>query len=171
MGTISSWTATNGGAFYIKDATSVTSTSNSISKCYLGDVGGAFYIENSSLDDTSSVYDNNAANLGGAFYCKTCTMTIKDATFNKHYSYSGGLLYLEDSVLVTLDNIQTDDTYAANNGGLVYAIASSSISSTLNFINTASITNSKANNKGGSFYIENDDIDIFMNTPITLVNS
>ena len=38
---------TQGGAFYIKDAVKFTSNSNTYQYCYVSDVGGAFYIENS----------------------------------------------------------------------------------------------------------------------------
>lgn len=41
-----------GGAFFIKGALGVTSTSNTIKYCYNSDTGGAFHIENSKLTDT-----------------------------------------------------------------------------------------------------------------------
>jgi hypothetical protein len=40
-----------GGAFYLKNALSVTSTQNTIQYCYLATSGGAFHIENSKLID------------------------------------------------------------------------------------------------------------------------
>ena len=35
-----------GGAFYIVSATSITSNTNTIENCYIGDVGGAYYLQN-----------------------------------------------------------------------------------------------------------------------------
>jgi hypothetical protein len=60
---------TLGGAFWIKYALSVASTNNDIKYCYLCDVGGGFYLEQTSFTDTGSTLSFNSALQGGAFYC------------------------------------------------------------------------------------------------------
>jgi hypothetical protein len=64
------------------------------------------------------------------------------------------------------------DTNSAKNGGIVYAIETTSPnSSSLNFINTATINNITSAQSGGSFYIDHSSLDIFMNTVVTLTSS
>lgn len=73
--------STIGGAFYIKNAASVSSSRNEIKYCHLADVGAAFYLENTVFTDTSvtSKFTKNAALKGGAFYCKSCSMTLTNS--------------------------------------------------------------------------------------------
>lgn len=50
---------------------------NIIENCYLADVGGAYYLENTDFTDTgASTYTSNAAVKGGAFYCKNCSINV-----------------------------------------------------------------------------------------------
>lgn len=103
---MSAQTSSIGGAFYIKDSSGVISTSNTISNCYLADVGGAYYLENTGLTDTGgSIFTGNAAVRGGAFNCKNCSISTQNSIFTKHQAYQGGLMYLSERSMITLDNI------------------------------------------------------------------
>jgi predicted outer membrane repeat protein len=134
----------------------VTSTSNSIKYCYLGDVGGAFYIKNSFLTDSgSTTMSYNAAISGGAINCHTCVISLTNTIFNNHQGYNGGLIYLYEQVTVTLNNINVNTASADNNGGMIYATQTTSPVSTVTFSNTATLTGFSAANNGGAFYINN----------------
>ena len=90
-------------------------------------MGGAFYLENTSLIDTGgSTYTGNAAIKGGAFYCKNCSINTKDSKFDNHEAYQGGIIYLFERTMITFDNLEIVKSYAALNAGFAYAIATSS---------------------------------------------
>jgi predicted outer membrane repeat protein len=123
--------ASIGGAFYIKGAVAVTSTSNTIKYCYHSDIGGAFHIENSKLTDVSSIIRDNSAVNGGAISCKLCTLLSLTSTQLYHHSAFvtsatvgglGGVIYLENPTTVTMNQIRVIDGSAMSKGGFVYAV-------------------------------------------------
>ena len=124
-----------GGAFFIKGALGVTSTSNSIKYCYNSDIGGAFHIENSMLTDSLSVLRDNTAVFGGAISCKSCTLislTSTELYHNAAFTTAvntgglGGVIYLDSPTTITMNKIKVIDGYAMNKGGFVYAVGTSS---------------------------------------------
>jgi predicted outer membrane repeat protein len=70
----------------------------------LGDVGGAFYLEQTTFTDVNSILSYNSAILGGAFYCKTCAMTLGATQITNHKGLNGGAFYLLEQVTVTLND-------------------------------------------------------------------
>ncbi len=51
-------------------------------------------------------------------------------------------MYLEERSMITLDNVEIEDSYSALNGGMVYATAiNSPTESQITFLNSAKITN------------------------------
>ena len=128
-------TADIGGAFFIKGALAVTSTSNTIKYCYNSDIGGAFHIENSKLTDNLSVLRDNTAVFGGAISCKSCTLlSLTSTEFYHNAAFTtavttgglGGVIYLNSPTTVTMNKIKVIDGYAMNLGGFVYAEGTSS---------------------------------------------
>lgn len=79
-----------GGAFYITSAVSITSSSNTLSNCYLCDQGGAFSLYSTTLTDTGSKYVGNAALLGGVYYSDKSTVTLSGVTVQDSYAIYGG---------------------------------------------------------------------------------
>lgn len=61
--------STVANAFHIENAKSIDSNSNIIRNFYLADAGAAFYLQNTTLTENSSIYLNNGAIYGGVFYC------------------------------------------------------------------------------------------------------
>ena len=99
--------STIGGAFYIKNAASISSSRNEIKYCHLADVGGAFYLENTVFTDNSvtSKFTKNAALKGGAIYCKSCTLTITNSILSGNQAQYGGAFYLENDSQMALTSI------------------------------------------------------------------
>jgi len=86
-----------GGAFYIKDATSMSDISTlTVENCYTGDTGGAFSLINTSLKDRNSVYKYNGAYLGGAIYCSDCLLDLGTLSLDHHEAFNGGSFYFEN---------------------------------------------------------------------------
>ena len=50
-----------GGAFYIKNAASITVLNSKVYNCYLCDQGGAFSLYSTTFTDSGSTYQDNAA--------------------------------------------------------------------------------------------------------------
>jgi predicted outer membrane repeat protein len=175
-----------GGAFYIKDAVSVSSTNNNIKYCYNSDIGGAFHIENSRLIDISSEIRDNTAVYGGAISCKSCTLLSLTSTELYHHSaYTtamnvgglGGVIYLVDPGTVYLNHITVQDGYAMNKGGFVYAEGTAASPVSLftidNTIDTTPLTleQFKSEFNGGGIYVNHPKFSITMTKPIALKNS
>jgi hypothetical protein len=86
-----------GGAFYIRDATSISDISTlTLENCYSGDTGGAYTLINTSLKDRNSLYRHNGAYQGGAIYCSDCLLDLDTITFDHHEAFDGGTFYLQN---------------------------------------------------------------------------
>ena len=175
---LASQTPTIGGAFYIVNAVSFTSTTNTIKWCYLGDTGGAFYLQNTQFwDSGSSTFSYNAAVSGGAITCNACTMlSFKQTTFNNHQGYNGGLMNLISPTTVILDSISVTTSSADNFGGMIYATGTgSSPVATITVKNTYTPTVTwvglSAAVSGGGFYINHPLLSLSLAVPMSVTNS
>ena len=62
--------------------------------------------------------------------------------------------------------------YASTNGGLIYALdTTTSLTSNITFTNSAQIDSINTTSNGGSFYLNNPNLNLYMNTVISLTNS
>ena len=74
---------------------------------------------------------------------------------------------MSERTMITFDNLEILNSYAATNAALAYSVAiNSPTESFILFKNTAKITNIISKNNGGSFYLDNENMDVFMNTTI-----
>lgn len=55
---------------------------------------------------------------------------------------------------VSLDGISVSNSYANNNGGMVYATETSNLASSITYINSAVFTGLSSEKNGGGFYID-----------------
>lgn len=53
----------------------VTTRNNTFRNC-IGRKGSIFYLENSEMSDTGSIFEGNGAIYGGVFYCKNCKLVF-----------------------------------------------------------------------------------------------
>jgi predicted outer membrane repeat protein len=61
----------------MKNAISITSTSNTYKWCYIADKGAIYYLDNTPLTDSGgSQFLHNAAVSGGAIYCKGSALNL-----------------------------------------------------------------------------------------------
>jgi hypothetical protein len=75
----------------------------------------------SSMIDTGSTYEYNAAVKGGTFYCDTCTMVITSPVITNSQANSGGTFYMLDHIgAFTLTSTSFTDSKAYNKGGSFY---------------------------------------------------
>jgi predicted outer membrane repeat protein len=109
-----------GGAFYIKDSTpGVISSLSSFKNCYTSFEGGAFYLVNTKLVDSKSIFMLNAANYGGAFKCDNCEITLTDSEVKDNDSYDGGAIYSVNKITLTATRTKFYNNKAKNNGGVL----------------------------------------------------
>jgi predicted outer membrane repeat protein len=169
---MSAQTALIGGAFFIKDAVNVTSTSNVYRYCYLGNTGGVFYLENAPLFDSGpSTFSYNAAVKGGVFYCKGCTLNLQQSSISNSQAYQGGVVYISEGATVTLKSISVSTAYASNTAGFLYATETTNPTASITFVTGGTFNAVSSNGKAGAFYIDSQSMDILINAPITVTNS
>lgn len=109
-----------GGAFYIKDAISVTSSENSIKYCWLCDQGSAYSLSSTTFSDSDSTYDYNAGLQGGLFYIESSTLTINSAIISNTYAIYGGIFNVIDASPITITSSTFASTTAVKYGGIFY---------------------------------------------------
>lgn len=94
-------------------------------------------------------------------------MLLQSTFFSYSQASQGGTFYLSNTHNLTLDNLSINGSTATKDGGFLYSIGSNSTEniSTVIFKNTARMTGMIATNgKGGTFYIENAGLKMFMET-------
>ncbi|CDW79966.1 UNKNOWN [Stylonychia lemnae] len=164
---------TYGGAFYFKDSVSITTKTIKVLNCYIGGIGGVFYLENTQLSDSGlSIYKFNAAQKGGFLFAKNSIITLQNSAFDNHQAFDGGLIYLSEQFTLNLDGISVQYIYAANNGGLIYVTENSNpIVSAIKFSNMLVLKDISAKQNGGSYYFDHSLLKVEMNSNIQLQNS
>lgn len=118
--------STRGGAFYVNNAASITSSANRIYNCYVCDQGGAYSIISSStttFTDTNSFYYDTAALQGGAIYAQGAQMTMTNVDVRNLYASNGGVFYGVEVANLNVQSSAFFNNNAIKNGGLGYFLS------------------------------------------------
>lgn len=69
------------------------------------------------------------------------------------------------------DTLSVSTSYAANNGGIVYATETTTPTASITIVNSGTFTSLSAGANGGGFYIDSTNFNIYMNSPISITTS
>ncbi|CDW77910.1 UNKNOWN [Stylonychia lemnae] len=161
-----------GGTIYAMNSNFICSRLNTYQNCHNRNQGGMFYLQNSSLVEYNSTYINFSSVQGGVFYAIDSELQINKTLFQNIKAFDGGLIYVEKSSNITLDSIETQNSIALNDGGLIYAIGRDESSSCIiKLINFNYFNQSIAYQNGGCFHFNHSLLLFQNNQPILIDNS
>ncbi|CDW88758.1 UNKNOWN [Stylonychia lemnae] len=163
-------TSGTGGAFYFLNIISLIKTSNvTIRNFHNVYQGGVFYLENSSLQDAGSNYQQNFAYQGGFAYCKDCSITVFFSKFDNQSGIFGGVIYSQIKSQIKFYQSNFTNTYVIYAGGFLYAQNSfqefeniENQDSVIQFYGNTKISNFQSDGYSAGFHLENP-FKIFMN--------
>lgn len=157
--TISSNNSKTGGALYLKGGSLTTTTSATVKDNYSVDNGGAFYVEDGSVQMHNPTISGNGKNgsvvsstNGGAIYVITdgakagFTATGTSIISSNASTTSGGALYVKNGDIVFANNSISSNS--SKQGGAVYLEGGS-----LTTTGEALIQNNYSTLDGGAFYV------------------
>eukprot|EP00347_Sterkiella_histriomuscorum_P016469 403353061 len=170
-------------AFYIQDALSVTSTSNTYQYCYQMKEGAIFHLLTTATQpnmllftEKSSIYQYNQASYGGAIYCLYCNIDIQNQTqFKYNYAREGGAIYIKDASPFILGNSSFQSNTAMSKGGVIsfYQNLGSTYSQVNVSIQDCQFYDQAAvgEGQGGAFYLSSQHIEVFNLIAVEMIGS
>ncbi|CDW82426.1 UNKNOWN [Stylonychia lemnae] len=147
---------------------------NTFENCSDGQYGGVFHLRNTILNLTGySKFINNNADFGGVIYSYYSSVNLHNASIiNSSASISGGVIYAFGKAQFNLTDINITLAYSKGDGGFIYSKNTiDNEESYFNFSGRISIEHLSSDSNGGGFYLDNPQIDIWMNNdPIFIKN-
>lgn len=170
-----------GGAFYIQDAIEVIANRNLYKNCYTCHQGGVYHLKNTPVvTDTNSDFINNAAVKGGVILAEKSTVTLNTARIQNSYAQSGGIFYFYDQSPLSVSASALKTSHAYDKGGvgnfeqlssLTSAMITAANSYTISFDSSTTFDTHSAQNDGGSFYFNSEQISAITFDTVTLTSS